>query len=401
MHRRILHIIYLSIALIWTNLSVNAQMTKDSYFYRLFCVPTYYSDVVKHVFQLDSTSQDGLNRRYDLKNIVDNELLNIYIERPALIRYHERQFDSIRVVEKKHHTCRELDDLLKDSPASTPLVDLHLDLGMHIRKPNFWKTTGNFSIKFSQNYFSENWYKGGSNNQTLLSSLRLEAKYDDTKKFQWENRLDMKLGFITSASDTCHSYIIDNDRLDAYSKIGYKINNKHYWYYTLSLNAITQFTPGYRVNQRDKFSDFLSPLDFYLSVGLDYKPKVKNGTLSVAMLPLSYKFRYLDSHSDNIHNVYNMSGQFHQDWGSRLEVNANFKLAKNITWRGKFYAYTSYKYFESELENVLNYTLSKYLSAEVYTLWRFDDNRSKMYYDDNLGYFQFKEYFTFGLNYTF
>ena len=49
------------------------------------------------------------------------------------------------------------------------------------------------------------------------------------------------------------------------------------------------------MNDPTKYSNFLAPLDFYFSVGMDYKPKFENGnTLSVALLPLSYKFRYIN-----------------------------------------------------------------------------------------------------------
>lgn len=395
----------------WSGVTINAQTDMNSCYFRLFGIPTYYSDAVKNVFRLDSTRRDKssgskvallrLKGPESLESQIDKELVKLYMNHPELIQYHELQFDSIQVVEKKRRKIRDIDDLLQDAPLPSALNDMNLDLDMKIKRPNFWKLSGNFSTKFSQNYFSENWHQGGNNTQNLLSSLRLEAKYDDTRKLQWENRLDMRLGFLTTNSDTCHTYIIDNDRLEAYSKIGYKMNKKGSWYYTLSLNAVTQFTPGYKANQKEKFSDFLSPLDFFLSAGIDYKPKLKKGSLSVAMLPLSYKFRLINSDLENIHNAYGMKENFRQDWGSRLEVNANLTLAKNLKWRGKLYAYTSYKYVEGELENVFNYAFSKYLSAEVYTLWRFDDNRNKKYYDRNLGYFQFKEYFTFGLDYSF
>ena len=161
--------------------------------------------------------------------------------------------------------------------------------------------------------------------------------------------------------------------------------------------------PGYRSNNRLKFSDFLSPLDVSVSTGMDYKPNLKNGnTLSLALLPLSYKLRFINSHDENIHKVNKFDNRrWKQDYGSRIEFNCKFTLAKNFSWKCRSYCFTSFEYVEAEMENVFTYEFSKYITTDLYTLWRFDDNRPMKYYDDNLGYFQFKEYFTLGLKYNF
>ena len=136
---------------------------------------------------------------------------------------------------------------------------------------------------------------------------------------------------------------------------------------------------------------------------MDWKPKFKNGnTFSLALLPLSYKMRYITDDEEAIHASYNMRGKdFQQDFGSKIEFNSKIKIVKDFTWKCRFYYFTSYEYVESEMENVLSFQFNKYISSEVYTLWRFDDNRSRKYYDDTLGFFQFKEYFTLGLAYNF
>ena len=235
----------------------------------------------------------------------------------------------------------------------------------------------------------------------MLANLVLEANYNDQKKVQWDNKLDLRLGFMTTTSDSCHSYLTNNDKIYLFSKLGIKATKS--WYYTLSMEANTQFMPGYRSNDRRMYSNFLAPLDVYASLGIDFKPALKNGnTLSLALLPFSYKFRYIGTENENIHRNYGMIDlDFKKDYGSRLEFNSKINLAKNFTWKSRLYIFTSYKYVESEIENSLSFAFNKYLSTEVYTLWRFDDSRSRQYYDSTLGYFQFKEYFTFGLSYNF
>ena len=228
-------------------------------------------------------------------------------------------------------------------------------------------------------------------------------KIDDTKKFTWENKLDMQLGFVTTSADTCHTFITNTDRLNLYSKLGVKSTKS--WKYTLTAEGTSQFMPGYKTNRQEVFSEFLAPLDVNVSLGFDFNPSLKNGnSLSLALLPLSYKFRYIHTDEQNIHNAFGQQTDFKQDWGSKIEFNTRFTLVKNLSWRCRFYCFTSYKYVESELENAFSYQLSKYISTELYTLWRFDDNRNRSnpdFYDRKTGYFQFKEYLTFGLAYSF
>lgn len=376
--------------------------TPSPYFWRLVGPPTFYRDVLGETFQLAPVTGEDVNAG------INRALVQFYIRHPELVRYHDRQFQNEQVemvrTPEQQTIAEDVKQVLNATDVDAALgniVDAVDDIGLHIERPNFWKFKGTFALRFTQNYFSENWYKGGDNNLTLLSSLLLEAKYDDQRRITWENRLDMRLGFVASRADTCHSYITNNDKLNLYSKLGVKAAKS--WYYTASLEANTQFLPGYRVNDTRTWSKFCAPLDFYASLGMDFKPKLKDGNeLSVALLPLSYKFRYIRADEENIHKSYKMENKsFHQDFGAKVEVNAKLKLAKDLLWKCRCYYFTSYKYAEAELENTLQYNLSRYIAAELFTLWRFDDNRSPDFYDDNLGYFQFKEYFTLGLTYNF
>lgn len=368
------------------------------YLYRLAGPPTFYHDAVHQEFTLVPEEQ----------NLLNMALVQLYVRRPDLVRYHDRQFqdeqvETVRSPEQQS-IAADVEQVLAESQndaTSTPVADDIGDIGLQIQRPNFWKVKGTFTLRFTQNYFSENWYKGGDNSLTLLSSLLLEAKYDDQRRVTWENRLDMRLGFVSTPADTCHNYITNNDKLNLYSKLGVKAAKS--WYYTASLEANTQFLPGYRVNDTKTWSKFCAPLDFYASVGMDFKPKLDNGNeLSVALLPLSYKFRYIRVDEPNIHKSYKMVDEsFHQDFGAKVELNAKLKIVKDLVWKCRCYYFTSYKYTEAELENSVQYNLSRYIAAELFTLWRFDDNRSPDFYDDNLGFFQFKEYFTLGLTYNF
>ena len=379
------------------------------YYYRLLDPGVYNSSAAKHVMTLDENSSK-LDYRDQLNATIDKSLLNLYLNNPSKVRYSNEHLEEEELVAVNDPTSApvipssKVDDILNEElheKSATEIDDSIGDIGLVVDKPNFWKYKGEFSLQFSQNYFSDNWYKGGNNNQNLLSAIILEANYDDTKRITWENKLELRLGFMTTTSDTCHTFLTSNDKIDLYSKLGIKA--KKAWFYTVTAEAKSQFLPGYKTNDRKRYSSFLSPLDVYLSIGMDFKPNLKNGnSFSLALLPVSYKMRYLRDKDENIHTVYNMVGEnCTHDIGSKIEINSKLKLAKDFFWKSRFYYYTPYDYAESEWENSFQYQFSKYISAEVYTLWRFDDNRSRQYYDKNIGYFQFKEYFTLGLTYAF
>lgn len=393
--------------------STSLGMSPD--FFRLFGPGVYYRSVLKDGFHLgyelpgtmpSMLTTGRIDYRKRLNESIDGTLFGIYAARPELFHYYDTQIAAVRSVESAVEAKVKTEDLAalynkaEEIKNVTDVVG-DVDVNIQIVKPNFWKTTGRFSLQFTQNYFSENWYKGGNNSVTMLSNIVLEANYNDQRRVQWDNKLDLRLGFVTATSDSIHRYLSNNDKIQLNSKLGIKAAKN--WYYTVSAEAKTQFLPGHKSNDRRTYSKFLAPLDVYVSLGMDWKPKFKNGnSFSLALLPFSYKMRWINDDDEDIHRSNNMVDKdFQQDFGSKIEFNSNITIVKNLTWRCRCYYFTSYKYAESELENVFSFRFNKYISSEVYTLWRFDDNRSAKYYDDNLGYFQFKEYFTLGLAYNF
>jgi len=382
----------------------------NPYYLSVFTPGTYLSRATHQAFALDVDAVEaekslGMRLREQMDSLANANLFKLYTTTPNSFNNYDEKFMKETLVESEEpiESDKELNTIIASADEVTDVAAVtgDVDVDVSVTKPNFWKRTGNFGLQFTQNYFSDNWYKGGNNTQSMLASIIVEANYDNQRRLQWDNKLEMRLGFITAPSDTCHTFLTNNDKLYARSKLGIKAAKS--WFYTASVEAQTQFMPSYRTNDRRRFGAFFAPFDFFASIGMDFKPALKNdNAFSLALLPFSYKMRYIGSDDENIHAVFNMVGEdCTHDIGSKIEANLTYHLAKNLTWTSRFYYFTSYKYAEGEFENKFEFKFSRFISAQLFTLWRFDDNRSRDYYDSNLGYFQFNENFTFGIAYSF
>jgi hypothetical protein len=93
----------------------------------------------------------------------------------------------------------------------------------------------------------------------VVGALTAEANYDNKNKWKWDNKLELKLGFLRSRTDSLHKFKSNEDLIRLTSKLGLEAAKN--WYYTLQLQAYTQFTQGYKSNDPKIYSDFFSPLN--------------------------------------------------------------------------------------------------------------------------------------------
>jgi hypothetical protein len=151
-------------------------------------------------------------------------------------------------------------------------------------------------------------------------------------------------------------------------------------------------------------SKFFAPAYGNISIGMDYKPKFKNKniTLSVQLSPLSYNCRYVSV--DSIVTSYGIKEgeNFMKTIGSRMESNLKWKMFTDFNWTSKLQYFTNYESVEFNIENTLDYQLSKYFSIQFFFHWRFDDSvkRKKDKDGELMGYGQFREFLTLNFNYS-
>lgn len=371
----------------------------DAYSLRMMLPPTFYSSSVLQQFsavETDIYADQHLLHMY----MVNDAFANMYVNNPALVVQTDDEVEKAGTLRDDVHGSLTTDTKLSDKVVTVDLgTEMNEGVELVTRKPNFWKFPGEGSLKFTQNYFSDNWFRGGDNNYSFLCMLTLNANYDNRQNIQWENRLEARLGFQTTGeSETRRSMKPTDNLLRLRTKLGYKAYKT--LYYTTQVEAYTQIVPLYEHNSDDLRTSFLSPMNLTVSVGLDYKFATKNNKFNgnVYLAPCSYNMRYVDRLSlSTKHGVQEGHHAYH-NFGPSITVNTYWQIAKNVSWRSRVYWISNLKYTNIEWENTFNFTINKYLSATFFVYPKFDDS-STSYKGDN-GYIMMQEWLSLGLNYN-
>lgn len=366
-----------------SNVKVSSTLTEQD-MAPLFLPLAFYRSISHRAFDLDKELTP-----------LDTQLLNVYLQRPDMVEVTQSELEEIgpaiaptTIIEKPTMIVRQMKP---EEPEAEP-VDLI------VLKPNFWNFRGDYYLQFLQNYVSDNWYQGGESNYSMVGSLSLEANYNNKQKVKWDNKLEMKLGLQTATSDSLHKLRTNTDMFRYTGKLGLQASKK--WYYTLQVIAQTQFMRNYKANKNETLSDFMSPFNLNLSLGMDYTVDWLNHRLTgtVHFAPLAYNFKYVDRLSLAKRNGITEGNHSLHDFGSQFTMDFRWKFADNISWKTRLYGYTTYKRVEMEWENTLAFQFNKYISTQIFVYPRFDDDRQR---DPAHGYFQFKEFISLGFSYSF
>ena len=380
-------------------LSASAAQPNDSLdgrYYRLFAPLTFYHNVADKTLALNSESAG----RDLVSDEVDAALLNVYLKRPDLVGTTETDLEETGSI--RDNVDQPISNHVEfvDKVETPLLMDIPQDIPdtVMVQKPKFWTYKGDGFLQFMQNYVSGNWYKGGESNYSMVGALTAEANYDNKNKWKWDNKLELKLGFLRSTTDSLHKFKSNEDLIRLTSKLGLEAAKN--WYYTLQLQAYTQFTPGYKSNDPKVYSDFFSPLNVNLGLGMDYKVESKDKKLTgtINFSPIAINYRYVGRLDLGPSHGLDPGKHSMVEFGPNMTADLEWKFNDVVTWKTRFYAFTSFKRAEIEWENTFELRVSKYITANLFLFPRFDD---ASLYDDDLGYWQFKEYSSLGLAYTF
>ena len=407
---------------LWDNLDLPTprHIRPNPDFYKLIVPPTYYTGVIDQAFGVDWSPEEPLvksasdslyqvkaSQCYQLADLQSSEkvnrwinaqLLSYYMIHPDRVSGNEVLMNDLPLLnEELMEVKKRKEKILSFLEAEEPIEKVEKK-ELVVYRPNFWTTNGNGYAQFTQQYISDNWYQGGESTNSLLSGIMLKAKYDDRQRLEFENSLEIKLGFVTAPSDTVHHYKTNADLFRLNSKLGIRAVKN--WYYTLATELKTQFFANYRTNTNDMNSAFLSPLQLTVNVGMDFKQQKPKYNISLLASPFAYTLVYIGN--DKIVNP----GAFNVEdgkrsanmFGSKFTGNLTWKIIPTVTWKAIFEYFTTYEKVIASWENTFNFTLNRYLSAKLFLHARFDDGVRLT--EENKSYFQFQQLLSFGVNYT-
>ena len=384
----------------------------DPYLYPLLLTPTLYDRPVKYMMgsqwkptrlkekEVDlfyKTAMDAPVSRDSIEKAMSQTLTWAYSHYPELISNTQDNIDQAASIRKDivSEPVRDITHItLPEENVDTGIEDASYKV--ITRKPNFWTFSGELNFNMSQTYASENWFQGNQRSNTYKMSTSMSLNYNNQRGLKFENRMQARLGFINNHNDTQHKYMTNDDKLEIWSNIG--ISAVKNWYYTVQLNVWTQMYPKYASNSKNVTSDFLSPVEGNLSIGMYYELKLKKFTFKLNLLPLSYHAKYCDRAL--LRHNYGIRGTHHayNDIGYNVTSNYSWQIAKNIRTSGNIYFYSNAHYAQAWLESTTTFSINKYLNTSIYLYPRFDDTHYK---NGKKEFFQFYENLGIGLGFKF
>ena len=392
----------------------------NPYLFQLLSSPTYFKSAARQNFQLPADTLAGqMSQQVEERTQLINDLLsNVYATQPWLVKRIEAPLqpstegETADTLESK--APMPLEELKETPPAPAAEPESTTFLGdmdafhIKVKRPNFWTVKGNFNVQLQQTYISDNWYQGGNDSFSANGQFTLEANYNNKQKLTWDNKLEARLGFQTMDRYSLNGrFKPTTDLLRFTSKVGLKAFS--HWYYTLAFQSWTQMTRAYEyyndadgLQQSRVTSDFMSPFEAVLSLGMEYKLEKKRFTLGANIAPVAVNYKHVSrtlyKPDQHLYQKFGLDRHDRFDFGSNLTVNAKWAICKQLTWQGRLYFFTSYHRTTAEFENTLSLKVNKYLSTILFLYPRFDDGVKR---GENHGYFQFKEYLSFGLDVSF
>lgn len=275
----------------------------------------------------------------------------------------------------------------------------------------YWKFGGDVSLNFGQVAFV-NWSAGGLNQFSLNGLLNLHADYQKDK-ILWTNNLIAAYSMFKEKDDQRKK---GDDKLDFTSNFGYEMVKN--WYYSFTVGFKTQFDKGYPEDNDSIYSsDWLAPSYTTVGIGLTYQP---NESLQLILAPATYRLttvnnqRLADLGEYGVEPaVYDTAGmmitpgkKIRHEFGFNLKFMYKVTIVKNVDFQTNLELYSNYlenpQNVDVYWDTYFNFTINKWLAAQLTTSLIYDDDINVTDKDGNTGpRTQFKQTFGLGLAYKF
>jgi len=397
----------------------------NPYLFRLFAPGTLYSSALQQNMSIDAEDSTAVpspsiyastlpslgqttDRQLTLNQIINEQLNRAYVLHPGL--FATTQAELMSTTKLRTDLAQKVEEEKKIAEKvieEVPQVEVEA-VEPEVKRPNFWTFKGNGGLQFTQSYFSKNWYKGGENNYSMLAMLTLDANFNNQRRVQLDNRFEAQLGFQTSESNV-PKFRPTSNLLRLTSNLGIKAVGN--WNYSAQLQLQSQPYRGYNGSSTEVISDFLSPLYVRSSIGMDFNIKKKRFTGRLHLAPLSYVITYVKVDSRVTRYGISEGHNSKHEWGPNVEFTFDYKITKDISWHSRTYWFSNFKLTRIEMENTINFTISKYLSAKLFINPRYEDtqyynlkrNEDGTLADDSAmeTHWMMKENLSLGLNYDF
>ena len=304
--------------------------------------------------------------------------------------------DTEKDVVESFNPFKKLIEVEKTAPLDAPSVET-----VEIER-KYWIRSGEHSLQFSQNYFSKNWYKGGTSNLNINNYHVFRVNYQK-KKVKFDNTFEWRLSLFNAPEDTLREYRISDDLIRYYGSLGVDAFLKK-WSYSTNLEVKSQLFNNYAVNSSSLLSAFLSPLYVNAGIGMRYQldkksEKVRHRRVrwTLDLAPISVNYKSITNKEVDVTRYGIPEGKWSKvELGSTVTSILKYDVTRYVTLDSRFKYFTSYKNILAEFENTLNMSLSNYFSTRIYLHMRFDDGVPK---DPSFQYLQINEVLSFGLNY--
>lgn len=347
---------------------------------------------------LGDITPEWLRRQMQLELFMDNFMYNCMIQDPASIDYAYWDLPVPPRLPEDDVTFESYIRKLNLPEIDTDRALLPEFTVRHIH----WLHTASASLQFSQAYISHNWYQGGNDYLAVLFNGLWDVQLNNVfhPNLLFQSTLNYKLGLNSTPQDEYHRYSISEDLFQYNLRAGLKAFKKFFYTYTLQFK--TQFFNSYPSNSKTKNASFLSPADLNMGLGMTYSyaNKYKTFTLNLSLSPLSYNLKTcIDSDIDPTRFNIEAGHKAHSEIGSNVECNIGWQIISNVSCKARLFAFTDYKYFQSDLETTFNFDVNRFLSTQLYLHLRYDSSS-----DEQLSrwkHWMFKEILSFGLTYTF
>lgn len=341
--------------------------------------------------------------RLEQSDFIQKVRRNYYMEYPDRVKYSVLDFDALPRVYSGDDIVKETFNPFRELLRSETAYSLEapgVELTTIDRK--YWVRSGEHSFQFAQNYFSDNWHKGGTNNLNFNSYHVLRANYKKDK-VKFNNTLEWRLSVFNAPDDSLREYRIGNDLIRYYGDFGLDAFAKG-WSYSMNMEAKSQLFNSYPPNSNQLRSSLLSPLYVNAGIGLKFNLDKKSESFrgrrvrwDLALAPISVNFKYvLNDSVDVVRFGIPENKSYNLDMGTTVTSILKFDITRYITWDSRLTYFTSYDKVEAEIENSLNMALSNAFSTRIYLNLRYDDGVPA---HPDLKYWQYNQTLSFGLNY--